>query len=82
MSKVQSHEKECDGFGRLLTMSKQELFMFVHEKIARDQVRLDDVKRNMRQGTVIGNPQTLIAELEYRINNLHRVRNGIMTRLP
>jgi hypothetical protein len=42
-------------------MSKYELLMFVHGKVVRDQVRLEEAKKNAQQGTVIGNPQDLTA---------------------
>jgi hypothetical protein len=58
---VATHERECAGFEKILAMNKQELFMFVHGKIARDQVRLEEVRKNAQQGIVIGNPHVLTA---------------------
>lgn len=62
-------------------MTKQDLFMFVHNKIASCQVKLDQVKMNTKRGTVIGNPLAIVTDLECRINHLHKVRNAIMVKL-
>lgn len=62
-------------------MNKQELFMFVHEKIVRDQMALERLAGERKKGVVVIGEEELRGEYERRIVCLHKVRNGVMTKL-
>jgi hypothetical protein len=75
------HEQSCPGFEHLFKMTKQQLFMFVHDKILRDQIALNKLADSSKKGVVLIGEQDLRGQLERRIVCLHKVRNGIMTKL-